>query len=181
MNIPEIYKSPAKKFRTYWDIYGGWAALIRSPYLHAAILFTILAYPIWLDSKKDWTDLVMSVTPSILGFSLGGYAILFAFGDEKFRLAISGPDEDGSPSPFMNVNASFVHFLVMNVLALLLAILARAWIKDGSCLMGLVFCVFSYSVFAALATVMSIFSVASWSDAYAGKAKKNGTAKAPTP
>lgn len=181
MKIPDNYISPANKFRKYWDIYGGWMALVRSPYLHAAILFTLLAYPIWRDTKNDWTDLVMSVTPSILGFSLGGYAILFAFGDEKFRLAISGPDADGSPSPFMNVNASFVHFLVVNVLALLLAILARAWIKDGSCLMGLVFCVFSYSVFAALATVMSIFSVASWSDAYAGKVKKDDAGKAPAP
>lgn len=179
MNIPETYKSPAKKFRKYWEIYGGWTALIRSPYLHASILFSILACPIWLDAKKDWTDIVMAVTPSILGFSLGGYAILFAFGDEKFRLAISGPDADGSPSPFMNVNASFVHFLVVNVLALLLAILARAWIKDGSCLMGLVFGVFSYSIFAALATVMSIFSVASWSDAYAGKVKKDDAGKSP--
>lgn len=172
MKIPESYKGPIEKFCIYWKIYGGWRAMIRSAYLHAAIVFTALAAPIWLDKNLDWTGIVLDVTPSILGFSLGGYAVLFAFGDQKFQYAISGQDPDGTPSPFMELNASFVHFLVVNILALLVAILARAWVTTGSCLMGVVFLIFAYSVFTAIAMVMAVFSVARWADMHAEMQKE---------
>lgn len=173
MRIHPIYAATAKNFGKYWKIYGGLSAMLKSAYLHGAVLFTVLAYPLWTDKNANWADIALGVTPSILGFALGGYAVLFAFGDEKFRLIISGPDKDGRASPFMEANAAFVHFIIVNVVSLAGAVLIKAWPHVYLPFMGLAFCIFSYSLFSALAAVMGIFHVAGWADKYAENEKKS--------
>lgn len=64
----------------------------------------------------------MTVLPNILGFALGGYAVLLGFGDEKFRKAISGSIDPSKRSPYLLANAAFVHFMLVLALALLIAV-----------------------------------------------------------
>lgn len=172
MKVLPTYEKTVKNFGKYWTIYGGLSAMLKSAYLHAAVVFSALAYPLWSGKDSDWPSIALGVTPSILGFALGGYAVLFAFGDEKFRLIISGPDKDGRASPFMEANAAFVHFIVVNVVSLAFAVLLKAWPHACLPIMGFAFCVFSYSLFTALAAVMGIFHVAGWADKYAETEKK---------
>ena len=109
----------------YWRAYGGITALFKSPYLWLSVVITIFLFPHW--SKPEWWDDVLSIMPNLLGFSLGGYAMWIAIGDDDFRKLISGEDEDGKPSPYMEVNAAFVHFVVLQMLSMIFALFAKAY------------------------------------------------------
>jgi phage FluMu protein Com len=77
-----VYKSAAKIYGKYWIAYGGWQAMKRSPYLHAAIVLLVLTTPFWV--CRAWWEQVISVIPSLLGFTLGGFAMFLGFGNKKF-------------------------------------------------------------------------------------------------
>lgn len=165
----------------YWHVYGGHKALLKSTYLWLAVILTILLYPQW--SKPGWWNDVLSIMPSMLGFSLGGYAMWMAIGDDDFRKLISGEDEDGKPSPYMEVNSAFVHFIILQLLAIIFALFAKAYFfslqKDNFifhflgefwfyniCLSGyfLSYFAFIYALLSALAATLALFRVSSWYD-----------------
>ena len=173
-----MYSGVKKIFAKYWRNYGGIRALIASPYLHAAVVLTLLMAPLW--QQRGWWDTPLSVMPSVLGFSLGGYAIWLAIGDDRFRAIISGASSGNSDSPFMKVNASFVHFIFLQFLAIMTALLCMAYAPekgtDPHRLLRLVwgagFFVFVYALLSALAATMQIFRVAGWYDDYQTKRRK---------
>lgn len=118
------YKGVTAIFEVYWTAYGGLGALLRSPYLHAAAVLLVFTTPFW--SMPLWWDQSLAVLPNLLGFTLGGFAIFIGFGDEKFRALLA--ENDGSPvNAYVALCATFVHFIVVQALALLAALLAKAW------------------------------------------------------
>ena len=124
-----MYKGVAKIFCLYWKAYGGFRALLRSPYFHAAVLLLSLTYNTWLE--KDWWLEVISALPNLLGFTLGGFAIFIGFGDERFRQLLADPetDSDGNevPTIYVSLCSTFVHFIIIQLLALVYALLAKSW------------------------------------------------------
>ncbi len=44
---------------------------------------TMILYPSW--SHKGWWNDILSLMPNLLGFSLGGFAMWIAIGDEAFK------------------------------------------------------------------------------------------------
>ncbi|NUZ06724.1 hypothetical protein HQN59_13225 [Schlegelella sp. ID0723] len=122
-----MYRDVRENFAVYWHAYGGVRALVRSPYLHLALVLTAFAYPYW--SAPLWWDTVISVLPNLLGFTLGGFAMFMGFGDEQFKrtLVATDPDAPDEPTLFVVVCGAFVHFIVMQCAALLAALLAKAW------------------------------------------------------
>ena len=160
-------------FSRYWQAYGGIRALILSPYLHISLLLTALMNPLWM--KPGWWDIAISIAPSILGFSLAGYSIWLALGDDKFRRLISTPDEDDpkSPTPFMEVNAAFVHFMLMQVFSLIYALVAKSHMGEMIKLSGVTlpvsavgFTLLIYSTLCILAATFAILRVSSWYEAF---------------
>lgn len=125
-----MYKGVFKILSSYWRAYGGWRALWRSPYWHAAILMTVLSFPMWRTGSA-WWDLVIGVMPNLLGFTLGGFAIFIGFGNEKFRTILIEETEkdvrEGRVSIYEELCATFVHFIVVQILALAFALLQKAW------------------------------------------------------
>lgn len=168
--------------RRYWKAYGGWKALFRSTYLWTAVTLSILLFPHW--SQPGWWDDVLSIMPNLLGFSLGGYAMWIAIGDDSFRKLISGEDKDGTPSPYMEVNAAFVHFISLQMASMILALIAKSYYFKlqpdhiilelfGSsfkyiCLTGyfLSYIIFIYALLSALAATFALLRVSSWYDAH---------------
>ena len=140
--------------RQYWRTYGGIPALVKSPYLHTSLAGSFLI-PLW--KMDDWYDIPLDVIPSILGFSLAGYAMFLAFGDEAFRRLIAGEYGDGKESPFMEFNAIFLHFIVVQILAILLAVNAKVREIDGGVAAYFSCVVFVYSLLTALAAAIEIF------------------------
>ncbi|MGN4982465.1 hypothetical protein ACTFBY_13910 [Aeromonas dhakensis] len=182
------YKGALKLFKRYWVAYGGLKAVTLSPYFHLSLLITIISYGSWIN--PNWVDTPISVLPNVIGFSLGGYAIWLALGDEKFRYTISGKSKDGSDSPFIKVNATFVHFIILQVISLLFALIVKSkplynspldwqhyalniapWLYDFSNIAHIVasfvgYLLFIYAILSALAATMAIFRIAGWLEIY---------------
>ena len=164
----------------YWKAYGGWKAVVTSVYFWVAVFLTGLLHPQWM--KAGWWGDVLSIMPSVLGFSLGGFAMWVAIGDEKFKALISGSDGDGLPSPFMEVNATFAHFILLQLVSVLLAVVAKAydipvtkshwlyaiWGENLALATSMFYCfsyfIFIYALLTAFAAVLALFRVSSWYD-----------------
>jgi hypothetical protein len=187
------YSGVAALFKKYWQAYGGAKAIYSSPYFHLSIVITIISYGTWI--KPDWVNLPISVLPNIIGFSLGGYAIWLTIGDEKFRSAISGDSDEGKKSPFYIVNATFVHFIFLQIISLLYSLVVNSspisslplalkqkivhyipyiheiYIAVSLFASGVGFLIFIYALLTALAATMAIFRIGGWLDIHQAKKK----------
>jgi hypothetical protein len=162
--LPKQYQGVWNVISHYWRIYGGFSAFIKSPYLHVSFVFSFL---VPLSKTEDWYDVPLDVIPSILGFSLAGYAMFLAFGDEAFRRLLAGTYPDGKESPFMGTNSIFLHFIVVQIVAILLAVNAKARDLEGGLVAYLSYAAFVYSLLTALATGIEIFRSSRLFDKYA--------------
>lgn len=158
----------------YWKAYGGVKALITSGYFHLSILLLALTFPFWL--HQAWWNQPISIIPNLLGFSLGGLAMLISFGDEEFKRIIAQKSENSKVSAYVSLVASFVHFILLQLLALLYAVVRNAlnfeysWpsaltaaIKVATaCFSGLGYLIFLYSLTSMIAAVFAIFRVTGW-------------------
>lgn len=175
--VRKSYLGVWKVLRRYWRAYGGLPALFVSVYLHVAIILTLGMMPYWL--AKPWWDTALSVLPNVLGFTLAGFTIWLGFGDDRFRKRLSAPSKgNGQTSAFMGVSAAFVHFVVIQICALLGAVWAQAmefslpyghwlvpfkvWLAPLGHALG--FLLFVYALTAALAATLGVFRAASWYD-----------------
>jgi hypothetical protein len=69
---------------------------------------------------------VISVLPNLLGFTLGGFAIFVSFGDARFIASLAAEaDDTAQPSVYREFCATFVHFILVQVVALILAIVTK--------------------------------------------------------
>lgn len=116
------YKGVRDITRDYWASYGGWKALISSPYVHGALLMSVLAYG--LSSGRRWSELAVGILPNVLGFSVGGYAILMSFGGEKFLAVLAKVEAEGVAA-LKGVSAAFVHFVLVQTATLGWALLSN--------------------------------------------------------
>jgi hypothetical protein len=110
----------------YWRVYGGLASFFSSIYVWIAFSITIVSKEIWLPVKYEdpaWISLVFSVAPSLLGFALGGMAIMLAFSGGLFLNAIrEGGRHD---SFFMKMIASFFHFVLTLTTAIIVGFFCK--------------------------------------------------------
>jgi hypothetical protein len=180
--------------KRYWHAYGGWSALFKSKYFWTGIFLTLAMYPTWTGQSKEWLGDILSIMPNMLGFSLGGYAMWLAIGDEDFRSLISGSSSDSEVSPYMKVNASFVHFIILQIIAIIGALLVKAHfipidvaLFDSSDVLqirayllltwyGATYFIFVYAMLSAMAATFSLLRVSSWYD-MAQSDKNNKTKK----
>jgi hypothetical protein len=143
-----------EEFALYWRVYGGLGAILSSPALWLAVLFTWFSANLWQDCK--WFDISISIIPSLLGFTIAALAIVLAFPSTKLFVIIR---EDGrDDSYYMDTAARFVHFTFVQVIALLLALLGHTYHGHVLAFFGILFLV--YSVIVAFMTALNFLSVA---------------------
>lgn len=162
----------------YWQVYGGWGALLKSPYFYGAALLAASAFDVW--SESGWWEMPQAILPNLLGFSLAGYAIFLSFGSEEFRRFLSSVDVGGT-SAFVSMTTTFMHFVVLQVLAILLSMVARflsaievplgfPMVDYLPCIQVLfwMFCflVFCYAMTSLLASVVAIYRIVRMFDAF---------------
>lgn len=112
-------------FPRYFEAYGGLNALVKSRYFWAAGAITLVCSRYFTTAK--WWDLSLAVVPGLVGFSIAGVAIFVSLGSDALRSRIAGklPGETVD-SPFMAFMAMFTHFVVVQLLALISAFIAKA-------------------------------------------------------
>lgn len=166
----------------YFRIYGGARAVLRSPFMWAATVGTALCAPLWL--KQDWWADVISIIPGLLGVSLAAFTLFLSAGSENFRNIIAGRSEDDAdcdlPSPYLKTASIFLHFLTIQLVALLFSLLAKSAYKLSAppwftsinefirpVFWGLGYFLFLYALMVVLAASLGVFEVVRWYDDYA--------------
>ena len=122
------YRELAKEYHRYFGNYGGVQAVLISPYFHASIIF--LAFSTLSGSNGELAQYTLDFIPSLLGFTLAGYAIFISFGDDEFRAAIAGK-VDGKTSPLITFSTTFLHFILVQCLSFIIALIAIFARKDS--------------------------------------------------
>ena len=120
MKIATSYRSLWGALRCYWTDYGGWGEFLTSPLVHISALIASTSYSVW--SKGNWTELPLSLLPNLLGFSLGAYALIFSLANESLLAALNRTSADGSPPLLRMINATFLHFILVQTAAIIFAL-----------------------------------------------------------
>lgn len=109
-----------KRLLKYFSDYGGLPAVLGSPLFHISFFITVMNYHVWM--RTSWVETVQSMLPNLLGFSLGTYAILFSLIENNLRRALNSVEAIPGVSYMKFINATFFHFIFIQVLAMLWAI-----------------------------------------------------------
>lgn len=116
-----------RSLASYVHYYGGLRAIPRSGYFWWALALALVSTRLWYDAA-GWIETASAILPNLLGFTLGGLAILLAIGDDDFRRKLVR-GASGRPGAEKNIlliaNAKVVHFLVVQALCLVFATLAK--------------------------------------------------------
>lgn len=178
MKFIKPYLHISSRLALYWSVYGGWRSLVLSPYFHLAIVFTVLSSN-WQESLA-WADDSLQILPSLLGFSLGGFAIFLAFSDHDFIQLLT--DNNGpktkTHSAYLKICALFVHFILVQVVAIGIAVHAQSfnieienqWYKVLYSCIG--YFLMSYAIFTTLATTLALFNLAILYNKFKSKQRK---------
>ena len=126
MSVSASYRGMWGSLSRYWSDYGGWRDFLTSPLLHFSAAVAACSYSAWM--KPDWIDLPLSLLPNLLGFSLGSYALIFSLADERLLAALNTPTNDGSPTKLRMVNATFLHFILTQTMAIIFALVNKSTI-----------------------------------------------------
>jgi hypothetical protein len=131
----------------YWRVYGGWRAIFRSPYFIIAAATTALCWQFWgiesVGTGFKWPAIAQSTIPSILGYSFAAMAILLTLNSGTLLREISQSTNDET-SLLMDLMASFFHFILVKVLALILSIITVATPNVATSMLG--FAMFCYGI-----------------------------------
>ena len=171
----------------YWRSYGGFAAFKNSWYFVGSLYGTIVVIPLSLPKDYGnpgapffWYDLGLNLVPVILGFILAGYAMLLAFSDVSLISAlIAAPkhkddqNDPKSPSVFKSINATFVHFIVVQAMSIFAAVIGKTWdiLDNIGAVFGLWLLVYALAL--TLATAMAIFRISRMQEFYVKIRLKN--------
>lgn len=160
--------------KDYFDSYGGWIEILKSPYFALSFIANLFLYKSWTTSL--WIKDVKEIIPSILGFSLGAYAIIATFGNERFQDLIAD-EEENKNTLYRKINTTFIHFILTQVLSLLLAVMCTSLLSESYGFWEIIISfignlVFVYSIFLSMAAVMTIFRITKIYQAYINTVKK---------
>ena len=114
----------------YWNAYGGFKALLYSRYFIISCVVTLVTFPFWMQSS--WWDLPLSIMPNLLGFSLGGLAILIGVIQPETMSVLATKDKATSITTMSKFTATFTHFVLVHAACLFLAILCKATYWEAS-------------------------------------------------
>ena len=177
--------------KMYWSAYGGFRAFWASYYFLIPLIITIFCSSHWLNNKL-WIADPLTILPSLLGFTLAGYAMWLSVGNEKLKILLSSKfdkEKKNGYSLFMQINASFIHFVIFQLITLIFVYFlkyndAPYFINKieefyilydityavlnflGNLLNAIGFFLFVYSIFTMLATVFGIFRISFWIDSH---------------
>ncbi len=134
--------------------------MFSSDYFLFAVAIWSISLPLWLrtddEGSYSWVTLSFSVLPALLSFSLATLAILLALSNDLVLKLMR--NQGAADSLLMKTSAAIIHFVVVEFVGLILAILLLAY--QHWALSALAFFTFIYAVLCGVAAAMAIFGVA---------------------
>jgi len=172
------YRGTIELWADFWRLYGGFSSLLVSIYFGLALVVTVLCFGIWV--KPGWWDIVIGAIPTLLGFTLAGLAVFMSM-DSGFSKIIAGGSTTANPSPFLSLISSFVHFILVQTVALIYALISKSlsfvlpnmpgWYYSAMSVLtpiagAIGFLIFIYAVMLVVAATFSIFRSSKWFESY---------------
>lgn len=172
------YRGTIELWADFWRLYGGFSSLLVSIYFGLALVVTVLCFGIWV--KPGWWDIVIGAIPTLLGFTLAGLAVFMSM-DSGFSKIIAGGSTTKNPSPFLSLISSFVHFILVQAVALIYALISKSlsfalpnmpgWYYNAMSVLtpiagAIGFLLFIYAVMLVVAATFSIFRSSKWFESY---------------
>ncbi|WP_188526621.1 hypothetical protein [Sinisalibacter lacisalsi] len=108
-----------ENLRRLYIHYGGIAAIAKSSYFWIAVILTLLSYR--SIPRFEWSDKALSVMPSLTGFTIAAFAIIFAILNQEMLEKLMALDDKGR-SPIAAIAASIGHAVFIQVSALIFSI-----------------------------------------------------------
>lgn len=96
------------------------------PYIFSLVLSLLFLLLVCFSSKnlyqmiEFWKNQILSILPNLLGFNLGGYALIIGFGNTDLVSSLT-KKKKGKPSVFQKLSGIFAFTLVLQSFAFLLA------------------------------------------------------------
>lgn len=144
--------------KTYWHFYGGFRELLKSSYFRLAFFLWLIAFvgvfedPIKLESVLSF---YAAGVHSILGFSIGGLAIIMAF---QGRLITASQDKVERESLIIRVCVTFFHFILMQSIFMTLYVFTLIFPNFALRCISLFLMLYSILSAVALAAILFQFS-----------------------
>lgn len=164
----------AALLKLVWRVTRGWRGVCYGPEFWLSLVVLAFTSPYWL--VQQWWTHVLDIIPTILGFTITGFAIFLAFGSDDFkRFLARGKAVD--ENAYMSTGAAFVIFVCVQLIAIIFALVVNAfqfptpgfllayhsWIQIGNYIAGAIgYFLFIYSLGLALRASMRIFRLSRW-------------------
>lgn len=95
--------------------------MFGSPIFLISLAVTVASYSNWIEAK--WVSKSFDMIPSVLGFSLGTYAILFSLMTGRLKRALKAVKNSRGVNYLEEINATFFHFIFVQIICLMWAFL----------------------------------------------------------
>ncbi len=111
-----------ENLRKLYRRYGGIKAIVKSSYFWVSFILAALSYQ--SISNYEWADKALSVMPSLTGFTIAAFAIIFAILEPEMLRKLMATDGDGR-SPIAEIATSIGHTVSVQVSAMIIAISSK--------------------------------------------------------
>lgn len=148
-------------WKEYHDYFGNIGELILTPYFLFAVLFSAICNLFCSDLENNsWYSYALGGLPSLLGFSIGGYAIIITFGDSDFRKFLA--TEYKQKNFFLIINGTFIHFIIIQAIAFFCALVAQRFSIENCWGNFFLSIPFYYSFVLTISVAFNIKSISKW-------------------
>jgi hypothetical protein len=163
-DFSKSWRAHGRVLRAYWSAYGGWWAVVSSPYLQIALVLSVI-YAL-VQGVDGAASVGIDLFSSLLGFTIGAVAIVLAVSATDVFVFLA---EDGEPhSFFIKMVANFVHYTIVQALGLVVSVLT----EGVGCGVGfLATLLIFYAIVVSISIAFQLFDMARVYNTHAGLKK----------
>lgn len=168
-----------------WAITRGCKGLVHGPEFRICIVAWFLTAAYWI--REPWWDQVIATVPTLLGFTLTGFAIFLGFGSDNFKRFLAMGDSE-TENQYLSVGAAFVLFVIVQLTALIFAMVVKGfqfptpeflvpyqrYLVVGSAIVaGTGYFTFLYGLILSLRAALRIYRLSRWYSMYLRRVHDN--------
>lgn len=108
--------------RLVYKNYGGIRGALRSSYFYLSLATSVACWR--FTTSDEWAEKALDILPTLAGFTIAAYAVIFSVLDEKSRKTLGSPEPLlGGRSPLLMLISSISHGIIVQVMAIISALI----------------------------------------------------------